>query len=50
MAPVISLAKRAEAEKPADRWSPRQTLVFVALTCGGFWGGFAFLVLPQVMK
>jgi hypothetical protein len=27
------------------KWSPRSTILFISITCGGFWAGLAFLVL-----
>ena len=41
---------RVERRPAGAEWSPRRTLSFVLAVSGGFWGGFAWLVLPQLLK
>ena len=37
-----SFDARGRAAAADSKWSPRQTLAFVLMTCGGFWAIFAW--------
>lgn len=42
------LARAFDASPSPDKWSARRTAAFLVLSCGLFWTGLAYVVVPAL--